>query len=99
MEDRQPARVGRVDVRLALHRQQTPGALRTRVEFVEPMGAVNYVVLHLEEQEPAILDRDHLVAVVGAHEEFSQQTPVWVTVRPDRLVLFDAATERARAFL
>ena len=84
---------------LALHRQQTPGALRTRVEFVEPMGAVNYVVLHLEEQEPAILDRDHLVAVVGAHEEFSQQTPVWVTVRPDRLVLFDAATERARAFL
>jgi multiple sugar transport system ATP-binding protein len=84
---------------LALHRQQIPGALRTRVEFVEPMGAVNYVVLHLEEQAPAILDRDHLVAVVGAHEEFSPQTPVWVTVRSDRLVLFDAATEQARAFL
>ncbi|HEX9247491.1 MAG TPA: ABC transporter ATP-binding protein [bacterium] len=84
---------------LALHRQQIPGALRTRVEFVEPMGAVNYVVLHLEEQAPAILDRDHLVAVVGAHEEFLHQTPVWVTVRSDRLVLFDAATEQARAFL
>jgi multiple sugar transport system ATP-binding protein len=84
---------------LALHRQETPCALRTRVEFVEPMGAVNYVVLHLEEQEPAILDRDHLIAVVGSHEELSHQTPVWVTMRSDRLVLFDAATERARAFL
>lgn len=84
---------------LALHRQHTPSGLRARVEFVEPMGAVNYVVLHLEERERAILDRDHLIAVVGAHEEFSDDTPVWVTVRSDRLVLFDPATEQARAFL
>ncbi len=84
---------------LALHRQQTPGALRACVEFVEPMGAMNYVVLRLEEGERAIQDRDHLIAVVGAHEEFSQDTPIWVTVRSDRLVLFDPGTERARAFL
>jgi multiple sugar transport system ATP-binding protein len=84
---------------LALHQQHAPGALQARVEFVEPMGAVNYVVLHLEDGERAILDRDHLIAVVGAHEEFSQDTRVWVTVRSDRLVLFDPDTERARAFL
>jgi ABC-type sugar transport system ATPase subunit len=84
---------------IALHRQQTPGALPVRVEFVEPMGSVNHVILRLEGLEPAVVDQDALVAIVGAHEEFKQNTAVWLTVRPDRLVVFDPGTGATRAFI
>jgi hypothetical protein len=63
------------------------------------MGAVNHVVLR--PQEPGVVsgDQDLLVAVVGAHEDFPHEAPVWVTVRPERLVVFHAKTGRAHVFL
>lgn len=84
---------------LALHRQDIPGGMRARVEFVEPMGAVNYVVLQLEGSETVTLDRDHLIAVIGAHEDFRQGAPVWMTLRSERLAVFDLSTGRTRAFV
>jgi hypothetical protein len=36
---------------------------------------------------------------VRSNEEFAQGTPTWVEFRPDRLVLFDAGTGNALAFL
>jgi multiple sugar transport system ATP-binding protein len=84
---------------VALHRQRAPGGVCARVEFVEPMGPVNHVILRLQGSDAAVVDRDPLVAVVGAHEEFQHNTTVWVTVRPDRLVVFDPATGRAQAFM
>jgi len=84
---------------IVLHQQQILGALCARVEFVEPMGSVNHVILRLQGLDAALVDRDPLVAVVGAHEEFRHDATVWVTVRPDRLVVFDPTTDRTRAFM
>ena len=84
---------------IVLHQQQILGALCARVEFVEPMGSVNHVILRLQGLDAALVDRDPLVAIVGAHEEFRHDATVWVTVRPDRLVVFDPTTDRTRAFM
>jgi ABC-type sugar transport system ATPase subunit len=82
-----------------LHRQPTPDSLGARVEFVEPMGPMNHVILRVQGPQTAVVDQDVLVVVVGAHEEFQHDASVWITVRPDRLVLFDAETGRTRAFM
>jgi ABC-type sugar transport system ATPase subunit len=83
----------------ALHRQHIPGALSARVEFVEPMGSVNHVILRPQGPPTALVEQDALVAIAGAHEEFQHGAMVWLTVRPDRLVVFDPGSGRTRAFM
>jgi ABC-type sugar transport system ATPase subunit len=84
---------------LVLHRGTVPQALTAWVEFVEPMGAVNHVVLRPQEPGVVSADQDLLIAVVGAHEDFPQGALVWVTARPERLAVFHAKTGRAHVFM
>jgi multiple sugar transport system ATP-binding protein len=84
---------------IALHERSTPGSLPASVEFVEAMGPVNHVILRLPGVDDVMLGQEALVAIVGAHEEFHAGALVWLTVRPDRLVVFDPGTGRTRAFM
>ena len=67
-----------------------PGSAPAVVELIEPMGSVNHIMLRLDGAERATIESDALVALVRSNEEFVQGEPTSVTLRPDRLVLFDA---------
>jgi len=82
---------------LVLHRAEAPGLLPARVDFVEPMGSVNYVILRVPGGEHIIQERDHLVAAVAAHDELPRGTRVWLGARGGRLSQFDATSGRAIA--
>jgi ABC-type sugar transport system ATPase subunit len=84
---------------LVLHRQPVVGGACAYVDFVEPMGPVNHVILRLQQVEDSADGVDALVAAVSAHEEFQPGGRIWLTVRPDRLVVFDPKTGRAQAFM
>jgi sn-glycerol 3-phosphate transport system ATP-binding protein len=76
-----------------------PGSAPAVVELIEPMGSVNHIMLRLDGAERATIESDALVALVRSNEEFVQGEPTSVTLRPDRLVLFDAESGAALAFL
>jgi multiple sugar transport system ATP-binding protein len=77
----------------------TPGAAPAVVQLIEPMGSVNHIILRLDGDGRASLGDEPLIALVRSNEEFAQGAPTWIELRPDRLVLFDAGTENALAFL
>ena len=71
----------------------TPGV----IDVVEPMGSVNHLVLRLDGVDEPTADGEPLIAVVRSNEKFEQGAPTWLAIRPDRLVLFHAGTDRALA--
>ena len=68
-----------------------------RIEVVEPMGSVNHIVVALDGMSQVTLDADPFIAVVRSNEGFPQGAPVWIGVRPDRLVLFEHRSGKALA--
>ena len=63
------------------------------------MGSVNHLVIRLDGVEEPTTDGEPLIAVVRSNKKFEQGAPTWLTVRPDRLVLFHGGTGRAVAAL
>jgi hypothetical protein len=63
------------------------------------MGSVKNIVLHLEGVETATSEGDPLVAIVTSNESFVAGARVWLTLRPDRLVLFAVDSGAAIATL
>ena len=84
---------------IALRSEPTPGAIPAIIDFVEPMGSVNNVVLRFEGIEQPTADGDPLIAVVTSNEAFEHGSSTWLTLRPERLVLFTKATGKAFAVL
>ena len=68
------------------------------IDLVEPMGSVNNVVLRLDGIDTATADGDPLIAVVTSNESFVPGARTWLTLRPERLVLFAVGTETALRF-
>ena len=69
------------------------------IDLVEPMGSVNNIVLRLDGIDTATTDGDPLIAVVTSNESFMPGARTWLTLRPERLVLFAVGTETAFAVL
>ena len=84
---------------IALRPDQTPDAVPAIVDFVEPMGSVNNVVLRVEGAGDVTTDGDPLIAVVTSNEVFEHGARTWLSLRPDRLVLFAVGAENAFAVL
>jgi ABC-type sugar transport system ATPase subunit len=84
---------------IALGSAATPDAVLAVIDVVEPMGSVKNIVLHLEGVETATSDGDPLVAIVTSNESFVAGARVWLTLRPDRLVLFAVDSGAAIATL
>jgi multiple sugar transport system ATP-binding protein len=84
---------------IALGAVASPDALPAVIDVVEPMGSVNNIVLRLDGVETATADGDPLIAVVTSNESFAPGARTWLTLRPERLVLFAAGTETAFAVL
>jgi multiple sugar transport system ATP-binding protein len=80
---------------LVVHRAAAPGRLRAVVEFVQPMGAMSFVVLRIPGGEGLIRDRDDLMAAIGPDETFARDEAVWLDIRGERYCLFDPQTGRA----
>ena len=76
-----------------------PGAIPAVIDIVEPMGSVNHLIIRLDGAAEPTIDGEPFIAVVRSNEKFEQGAPAWLTIRSDRLVLFDAATGRALAAL
>jgi multiple sugar transport system ATP-binding protein len=84
---------------IALQSGPSPGAIPATIDFVEPMGSVNNLVLRLEGVDQATTDGDPLIAVVTSNEAFEHGAKTWLTLRPERLVLFAVGSEKAVAVL
>ncbi len=84
---------------IALRSEPTPHAIAAEIDFVEPMGSVNNVVLRLRSGQQATVDGEPLIAVVTSNETFESGARTWLSLRPERLVLFDAGSEKAIAVL
>ncbi len=84
---------------IALRPEQTPDAIPAIIDFVEPMGSVNNVVLRIDGAGDVTADGDPLIAVVTSNEAFEHGARTWLSLRPDRLVLFAVGAENAFAVL
>ncbi len=84
---------------IALRPEPSSGAIPATIDFVEPMGSVNNVVLRFDGIAQATADGDPLIAVVTSNEAFEHGAKTWLTLRPERLVLFATGSERAFAVL
>jgi ABC-type sugar transport system ATPase subunit len=84
---------------VALLHEPTPGAVPGQIAIIEPMGSVNHIVLGVDGREDVTTDGDPFIAVVRSNEDFAAGSPTWLSIRPDRLVLFDNSTGRALANL
>jgi len=84
---------------VALSHEAATGAIPAVVEIIEPMGSVNHVVLRFDGLGQATVDDEPFVVVMRSNEPLEQATRVWVTLRPDRLVLFDHHSGKALAGL
>ena len=84
---------------VAVLHEPSPGAVPGHVVVIEPMGSVNHIVLALEGQEEVTFDGEPFIAVVRSNEAFEQGAPVWLTIRPDRLVLFTSENGKSLANL
>ena len=63
------------------------------------MGSVNHVVLSVDGSDEVTVDGEPFIAVVRSNEGFGHGQPVWLTLRPDRQVLFNEEDGRAIAVL
>jgi multiple sugar transport system ATP-binding protein len=84
---------------IALGSAASPDAVPAIIDVVEPMGSVNNLVLRLDGAEPATADGDPLIAVVTSNESFVPGARTWLTLRPERLVLFAVGSDTAFAVL
>ncbi len=84
---------------VSFSQEPVPGAAPARVEIIEPMGSVNHVILSFDRMNAATADGEPFVALARSNETVDQGGPVWVTIRPDRLVLFEAESGKALATL
>ncbi len=84
---------------IALAPVASANAVPAAIDIVEPMGSVNNIVLRLEGVETATVDADPLIAVVTSNESFTPGAKTWLTLRPERLVLFAAGSQAAIAVL
>jgi multiple sugar transport system ATP-binding protein len=84
---------------IALAHATASDALPAVIDIIEPMGSVNNIVLRLEGSDAATVDGEPFIAVVRSNEDFVQSARTWLTLRPDRLVLFDGETGKALAAL
>ena len=84
---------------IALGTAASPDVVPAVIDLVEPMGSVNNIVLRLEGVDTATADYEPLIAVVTSNESFTPGTQVWLTLRPERLVLFSVGAETAFAVL
>lgn len=98
-------RVGRVVLGVrpeatALLSEPSPGAIATSIEVVEPMGSVHHIVLQFNDRSAGdTIDGDPFVALVPSTEVFVTGAKVWLRIRPDRLVLFDATSGNTLAVM
>jgi multiple sugar transport system ATP-binding protein len=84
---------------IALAHDAASDAIPAVIDIIEPMGSVNHIVLRLECTDAATVDGEPFIAVVRSNEDFVQGARTWLTLRPDRLVLFDSETGKALAAL
>jgi multiple sugar transport system ATP-binding protein len=84
---------------IALLREPSGEAIPTAVDFVEPMGSVNNVVLNSDEGALATVDGEPLIAVVTSNESFASRAKTWLALRPERLVIFDTKSGKTLATL
>jgi multiple sugar transport system ATP-binding protein len=82
---------------LIVHRAPGPGRMRAQVEFVQPMGATSFAVLHVPGGERLVHDREHLMATIGPEETFERDAAVWLDIRGNRYALFDPESGKAIA--
>jgi multiple sugar transport system ATP-binding protein len=74
-------------------------AVPAEIELVEPMGSVNNIVLRFGKDVEPTVDGEPLIAVVTSNESRQRGEKAWMRLRPERLVLFDKASERTIAIL
>jgi ABC-type sugar transport system ATPase subunit len=74
-------------------------AVSAEIELVEPMGSVNNIVLRFGESLEATADGEAVIALVTSNESHERGQKAWILLRPERLVLFDKASERTLAVL
>jgi multiple sugar transport system ATP-binding protein len=84
---------------VALFNEDAPGRVAANVEFIEPMGSVNHVVLAIDGAHGTTADGEPFIAVVRSNEPYFQGDRIWISVRPDRLVLFERGFGKAVAVL
>ena len=84
---------------IALGSTASPDAVPAVIDVVEPMGSVNNIVLRLDGIDSPTVDGDPLMAVVTSNETFAPGARTWLTLRPERLVLFAIGSEAAFAAL
>jgi len=84
---------------VAVLHEPSPSAVPGRIVVIEPMGSVNHIVLELEGQEDVTSDGEPFIAVVRSNKAFEQGMPVWLAIRPDRLVLFTPGNGKSLANL
>ena len=84
---------------VALLHEPEPDAVAARIDIIEPMGSVNHIVLAVDGIDNVTTDAEPFIAVVRSNEEFHQGARTWLTLRPDRLVLFDREKGHALANL
>jgi multiple sugar transport system ATP-binding protein len=80
---------------IALNHTPQADATPAVVEVVEPMGSVNHIVLRLVDAESATYDGDPLTAVLTSTESLATGSTTWLSLRPERLVLFDSETGKS----
>jgi sn-glycerol 3-phosphate transport system ATP-binding protein len=80
---------------LVLHRSAVPGCLPAQVDFIQPMGSVNYAILRVVGGDEVIHERDHLIAVISADDDLPHGALVWLQPRGERVSLFHAETGQA----
>jgi ABC-type sugar transport system ATPase subunit len=75
------------------------GGIAGNIEFVEPMGSVNHIVLALDGSDEVTVDGEPFIAVARSNEGFADGQPIALSVRPDRLVLFHEESGQTLAVL
>jgi len=84
---------------IALSHVEEPGAIPAWIDLVEPMGSVNHIVLRFDGVDEVTVDGEPCSAVTRSNEEFAPGSRTWLSLRPDRLVLFESGTGEALAVL
>jgi ABC-type sugar transport system ATPase subunit len=77
---------------VSLSHEAIAGGIPAVVDIIEPMGSVNHVVLRFDGPGQVTSDDEPFVVVLRSNEALEQGARVWVTILPDRLVLFDQAS-------
>ncbi len=84
---------------VAISSEMSDQGLRGAVDLVEPMGSLNHIELTIDGMDGITADGEPFLAVVRSNEDFLHGEPLMISIRPDRLVLFEAATGKTVAAL